>query len=80
MEIVRAGGAIQRGDVDEIGAERIGVVTHHLFLAKATHGAFLPLEQADEKSLAKAFRDVQKQKLPVDDEIGEGVMKELQAL
>src|SRR5947207_2870697 len=28
--------------VDKIGAERIGVVAHHLFQAKAQHGVFLP--------------------------------------
>jgi len=68
--------------VDEIRAERVGVVTHHLFLGKATHGAFLPLDQVDDRAMAKEFRELQKQKPPADDgdDAGEGVIKELQAL
>ena len=70
----------REGDaVDEIGAERIGVVAHHLFMPKSRQGVFLSLETIDEKSLAKAFYDVQNQK-PVDESVGEGVTKELQAL
>jgi excinuclease UvrABC nuclease subunit len=65
--------------VDKCGAERIGVVAHHLFLAKASHGVFLPLETIDEKSVVKAYRELLKQK-PQDQAEGEGVMKELQAL
>jgi hypothetical protein len=65
--------------VSSIGAERIGVVAHHLFLAKANHGVFLPLETIDEKSVIKAYRDLLKQK-PQDQVEGEGVLKELQAL
>jgi excinuclease UvrABC nuclease subunit len=65
--------------VDEIGSERIGVVSHHLFQPKARQGVFLPLETLDEKALAKAYRDLMNQK-PQDDATGEGVVKELQAL
>ena len=65
--------------VDPIGAERIGVVAHHLFLAKANHGVFLPLETIDEKAVVKAYRDLLKQK-PQDQVEGEGVLKELQAI
>jgi hypothetical protein len=65
--------------VDKFGAERIGVVAHHLFQAKAQHGVFLPLESIDERSVVKAYRDLLKQK-PQDQAEGEGVMKELQAL
>jgi excinuclease ABC subunit C len=65
--------------VDSIGAERIGVVSHHLFLAKATHGVFLPLDSVDEKSILRAYRDLLKQSVPEESE-AEGVMKELQAL
>jgi hypothetical protein len=65
--------------VDAIGAERIGIVAHHLFLAKSNHGVFLPLETIDEKSMVKAYRDLLKQKPPEATE-GEGVLKELQAL
>jgi hypothetical protein len=65
--------------VDSAGAERIGVVAHHLFQAKANHGVFLPLESIDEKSVVKAYRDLLKQK-PQEISEGEGVIKELQAL
>jgi excinuclease UvrABC nuclease subunit len=65
--------------VDTSGAERVGVVAHHLFLAKATHGVFIPLDSIDEKSIAKGYRDLLKQKVEPDNE-GEGVVKELQAL
>ncbi len=61
------------------GAERIGIIAHHLFLAKHTHGVFLPLNRLDEKSIAKAYREMQKQELPEETE-GEGVLKELQSL
>lgn len=65
--------------LDEQGTERIGVVAHHLFVAKQRQGVFLPLETIDEKTLSKAFRDLLNQKSQ-DEFIGEGVMKELQAL
>jgi excinuclease UvrABC nuclease subunit len=61
------------------GVERIGIVAHHLFSAKSAHGVFLPMARVDEKSIAKAWRDLQKQK--VQEEVdAEGVVKELQAL
>jgi excinuclease UvrABC nuclease subunit len=66
-------------DLDDIGAERIGVVAHHLFQPKAKQGVFIPLVQIDEKSILKAYRDLQNQK-PQDEALGEGVTKELQAL
>ena len=69
----------QRDFVDSIEAERIGVVAHHLFLAKATHGVFIPLVSIDEKSIARGYRDLLKQKIEPDNE-GEGVVKELQAI
>ena len=66
--------------VDVIGAERIGVVTHHLFARKPV-GALLPLATLDERSIAKCLREIRKQPAPAetapDDE---GVVKELQAL
>jgi excinuclease ABC subunit C len=73
--------AAERGHapVDRQGQERIGVVAHHLFLAKATHGVFLPLDRIDEKAVSKAYRDLLKQKIAEQDD-GEGVIKELQAL
>jgi hypothetical protein len=65
--------------VDEVGAERIGIVAHHLFMPKARQGVFLPLVTIDDKVLLKAFRDLQNQK-GQEDALDEGVTKELQAL
>jgi excinuclease UvrABC nuclease subunit len=65
--------------LDQAGAERIGVVSHHLFEPKATHGAFVPLDELDENSIIKAFRNVQKQRTDDTAEDYEGVVKELQA-
>jgi excinuclease UvrABC nuclease subunit len=60
--------------------ERIGVVSHHLFAAKATQGVFLPLAEVEDRSLAKAYRDLMKQKRPEDEPDGEGIVKELDAV
>ena len=59
--------------------ERIGVVSHHLFSAKAQQGVFLPLAEVEDRSLAKAHRELMKQKRPEETE-GEGVVKELAAM
>ena len=64
---------------EAIGAERVGIVTHHLFLAKATHGVFLPLDSIDEAAITRGYRDLLKQK-GVEETEGEGVLKELQAM
>lgn len=64
--------------VDDIGAERIGIVSHHLFAAK-NRGVFLRLDRIDEKSVLRGWKDLQKQAAPEETE-GEGVIKELQAL
>ena len=64
---------------DTAGAERIGVVAHHLFSAKHSHGVFLRLEDTDDRTIARAYRDLQKQ-TPQEETEGEGVVKELQAL
>lgn len=68
--------------VDATGAERIGIVAHHLFMAKQTTGVFLRLDELNDKSLAKAFKDLQKQKVKeaAAGEEDEGLVKELQAL
>jgi hypothetical protein len=60
-------------------AERVSIVAHHLFSGK-NRGVFLRLETIDEKSIAKAFRDLKKQAPAAEDPEGEGVMKELQSL
>ncbi len=65
--------------VDEIGAERIGIVAQHLFAAKSRHGVFLPIGDIDERSAAKAWRDLRKQTREPEQE-GEGVVKELQSI
>ena len=65
--------------LDLVGAERIGVVAHHLFLAKQTSGVFLRIDALDDKTLANALRDLRKQKVK-DAADGEGLVKELQAL
>ena len=68
------------GDVDPSGAERIGIVAHHLFSAKH-RGVFLRLETVDEKAIARGCRDLRKQAPQETAEgDGEGVMKELQSL
>ncbi len=67
------------GPIDEAGAERVGIVAQHLFTAKSKHGAFLPMGAIDEKSVAKAWRDLQKQTRD-EETAGEGVLKELQSI
>jgi excinuclease UvrABC nuclease subunit len=64
--------------VDDTGAERIGVVSHHLFTGKH-RGIFLRLDRIDEKAILKGWKELQKQAAPEETD-GEGVMKELQAL
>jgi hypothetical protein len=68
------------GEIDEQGAERIGVVADHLFRARRISGVFLPVDQLEERSFAKAYRDLQKQKTAEDTEDDEGVVKELQQI
>ena len=64
---------------DEVGAERIGIVAHHLFSSKPTHGIFVRLDELDEKRIVKAYRDLRKRPLETESEI-EGILKELQSL
>jgi excinuclease UvrABC nuclease subunit len=65
--------------LDAKGVERIGIVAHHLFAPRQTQGVFLPLADVTEKAIAKAYRDLQRQKRPDELDV-EGVLKELQAL
>ena len=65
--------------VDAIGAERIGIVAHHLFSPRQGHGVFLRLDGIDEKSIVVAYRELKKQRVEEESE-GEGVIKELQVL
>jgi excinuclease UvrABC nuclease subunit len=64
--------------LDQTQAERVGIVTHHLFSAKH-RGVFLRLDTIDEKAVVKGFKELRKQ-TPQEEIEGEGVMKELQAL
>ena len=59
-----------------VDAERISAVSHHLFKPKAG-GVFLRLDEVEERSLAKAYRELMKQVRPADGEEAEGVVKEL---
>lgn len=69
----------EKTPLDEQGAERIGIVSHHLFAAKSA-SVFLRLDTIDEKSIVKAYRDLAKRKAAEPQETeGEGVMKELQS-
>jgi excinuclease UvrABC nuclease subunit len=79
LRLVLETSAARAPQIDQSGIEVMGIVAHHLFQAKAVHGVFLPLAQIDEKSIAKAYRDLQKQKVQEPTE-GEGVVKELQAM
>ncbi len=66
--------------VDLEGAERVGVVAHHLFARKPA-GALLPLAALDERAIVKALRELRKQPAPAEVDTGdEGVVKELQAM
>jgi excinuclease UvrABC nuclease subunit len=64
--------------VDDIGAEAVATVTHHLISTK-DKGIFLRLDELEDRALAKAWRELGKQKGPEETDV-EGVTKELQAL
>lgn len=66
-------------DRSEEGAQRIGVVSDHLFRARKISGVFLPLDQLEERSFSKAWKELQKQKGHEDSE-DEGVVKDLQQI
>ena len=80
-ELMRAAltaGANGPAEVDAVGAERVGVVTHHLF-ARRPAGALLPLSTLDERAVSKAIRELRKLPEPSETD-DEGVVKELQAM
>ena len=68
-----------RKPIDPVGAERIGIVAHHLFSGKPGQGTFVRLDELNEKGIIRAYRDLLKRPA---DEAGEveGVLKELQSL
>jgi len=55
------------------------LVSNHLFTAKQIQGVFIHIDAFDAKSLAKGYRQLQKQKA-TEEVDGEGVVKELQAM
>jgi excinuclease UvrABC nuclease subunit len=65
--------------LDEPAIERIGMVAHHLFSGRHPKGIFIRLDELEEKSLVRAFRELARQKQPQEAE-GEGILKELQAM
>jgi excinuclease UvrABC nuclease subunit len=70
----------RRGEeMSEAAIERIGLVAHHLFSGRQPKGVFIRLDELDEKSLLRGWKELLKQKAPEEGE-GEGVLKELQAL
>jgi excinuclease UvrABC nuclease subunit len=79
MRVALETAANAKKDLDQPGVERIGIVAHHLFSAKNTHGVFLRLSHIDEKAIAKAYRDLQKQAVAEEND-EEGIVKELQVL
>jgi excinuclease UvrABC nuclease subunit len=79
-DILERGGETEV-ELGEHGAERIGVVADHLFRSRKVSGVYLPIDRLDERSFAKAYRDLQKKKtLDADGEDDEGVVKELQQI
>lgn len=72
-------GSRENPAIDDVGAERVGIVAHHLFSAKAAHGVFVRLDELDEKTITRAYRELRKRPAeePTD---AEGVLKELQSL
>jgi excinuclease UvrABC nuclease subunit len=77
--ILRAASQHSQGSLDAIGAERIGIVSHHLFSPKQKHGVFLRLEDVTEPSLARSLSELGKRPVEPESE-AEGVLKELQSL
>jgi hypothetical protein len=65
--------------IDLPGAERIGIVVHHLFSGKSSHGVFIRLDELGEKGILKAYQELLKRPAAEPGEV-EGVIKELQAL
>jgi excinuclease UvrABC nuclease subunit len=65
--------------LDATATERVGLVAHHLFLPKQQQGVFLRIAELENNSLARAYRELKKQKEPdATGEGGEGVVREAQ--
>lgn len=66
--------------IDSPTTERIGLIAHQLFSPK-TRGVVLRLDSISESAITKAYRDLTRQQIAIDEESeSEGVLKELQAL
>src|SRR4051812_39307167 len=78
-EILQRAEALRSEELSEASIERIGMVAHHLFSAKHPKGVFIRMHELEEKAVAKAWRELARQKAPQEAE-GEGVLKELQAM
>lgn len=78
--VFEIGGRLTPIPLNSNQTERIGVVSHHLFAARSRHGVFMPLADVEDQSLAKAYRELMKQKRPENEDEGEGVTRELQAM
>jgi hypothetical protein len=65
--------------IDLVGAERIGIVAHHLFSGKPSHGVFIRFDELSEKGIVRAYHELRKRPAEEAGEV-EGVMKELQSL
>ncbi len=79
MRAALEGASAAERTLDQHETERVGVVAHHLFAAKSAAGMFLPLRLLDERSVMKAYREVQKQP-SAEETDDEGITKELQSL
>jgi excinuclease UvrABC nuclease subunit len=79
LDLIQRHNAAASDVVDSVGAERIGIVSHHLFAPKQASGVFLCTQDLTASALAKAWKDLQKQKNQ-DDSDDEGLLKELQAM
>jgi DNA polymerase-3 subunit epsilon len=64
----------------ESAAERVGLVSHHLFLPKQTQGVFMRISEVDDRSIVQGYRELKKQKESEAPAAGEGVVREAQAL
>jgi excinuclease UvrABC nuclease subunit len=77
--ILQRAEALRDLEMTEAAIERIGLVAHHLFSGKQPKGIFIRMDELEEKALEKGWRELAKQKAPLEAE-GEGVLKELQAM
>jgi len=79
-EILKTAQERRVGRLDEVGEERVAVAAHQLFVAKNKQGVFVQVDELEERSFAKAYRDLLNQKVQEIPEEQEGVTKELQAM